>query len=328
MFSGRAFSAYRSSDLSPKELAAFLRPSAQSQKETALLYISSPDGYMHYIFLNDRSLKRVLPEPDKLHISDIEKIAESGNLLSLTMTSGSDKGPITAGAFYQRINRDELFFILKPLFPALFLFALLLIFLIFGASSKGSQEKVVTAKKAIDHKETRMDAPFTPYSPETGLSWESFLNERLTNELKRSAQSEQELSFTLIYCPNFKDPSVYSQMAKKLKRVFTMGDLVFEYTLKGVKAFAVILPDTDLMVSIDLVKEFLNDADLSKDRCRGGATAGLSSRSGRLVDASILIKEATAALSRAEKDPETNIIGFKPDPGKFRNYLAAKREKQ
>jgi PleD family two-component response regulator len=49
---------------------------------------------------------------------------------------------------------------------------------------------------------------------------------------------------------------------------------------------------------------------------------GLSSRAGRLVDADRIIGEAMAALSKAKQDGGARIIAFRPDPEKFRAYLA------
>lgn len=342
LFSERAFSAYRSGQLSPKEMADFLRPSAESLADAALLFISDPAGRIQYLYMNDSGLRESLPAPEQLTLSLLEEQPESGGFLTLSSRGGSSGGPLTAGGFYRKFSREDIFLILKPLFPALALFTLLLLFTILGTLSgkARSQESIEMHQQGnsdekhgeeADHAPSsappRDDTvPASPYSPATGLAWESFLKDRLDNELKRSASSEQELSFSLITCPQFHSPLMYANMAKKLKRVFTMSDLLFEYTFATDKAFAVIMPDTELVVAIDLLKEFLNDADLSGDQCSSGASAGLSSRSGRLVNASLLIKEAAGALKKAQQEPETNIIGFKPDPGKFRDYLAAKRD--
>jgi len=49
---------------------------------------------------------------------------------------------------------------------------------------------------------------------------------------------------------------------------------------------------------------------------------GISSRSGRLVDADRLVGEAFAALNKARDERDTHIMAFRPDPEKFRAYLA------
>ena len=51
---------------------------------------------------------------------------------------------------------------------------------------------------------------------------------------------------------------------------------------------------------------------------------GISSRSGRLVDSTRIGKEAEAALKKAREEHDSHIVAFKPDPDKYRLYLASK----
>jgi hypothetical protein len=51
---------------------------------------------------------------------------------------------------------------------------------------------------------------------------------------------------------------------------------------------------------------------------------GISSRAGRLVDAQRLGEEAEAALARARSEKDSHTVAFKPDPDKYRRYLASK----
>ena len=50
--------------------------------------------------------------------------------------------------------------------------------------------------------------------------------------------------------------------------------------------------------------------------------SGLSSRNGRLVDGKRIMGECIAALGRARKTG-SRIVGFEPDPDRYRNYLRA-----
>ena len=50
---------------------------------------------------------------------------------------------------------------------------------------------------------------------------------------------------------------------------------------------------------------------------------GLSSRSGRLIDADRLIFETNEALEKALTDPSSNIIAFRSNPEKYRAYIAS-----
>jgi len=51
---------------------------------------------------------------------------------------------------------------------------------------------------------------------------------------------------------------------------------------------------------------------------------GISSRAGRLVDAGRLVEEALTALDRARYEKESHIVAFRPDPDKYRLFLASK----
>jgi GGDEF domain-containing protein len=51
---------------------------------------------------------------------------------------------------------------------------------------------------------------------------------------------------------------------------------------------------------------------------------GISSRGGRLVDAGRIVSEAEAALEKARYEKDSRIVAFKPDPDKYRLFLASK----
>jgi GGDEF domain-containing protein len=87
---------------------------------------------------------------------------------------------------------------------------------------------------------------------------------------------------------------------------------------------AVILPNSDLEQGITELSDFQKELfQATPDMfCTSDISIGLSSRNGRLINSKRILKEAHAALKRAEKDSETNLIGFRPDPGKFRSFLA------
>jgi hypothetical protein len=161
------------------------------------------------------------------------------------------------------------------------------------------------------------------YTPRSGLCWEDFLLDRLTNELKRSASFEQELTLALVSCSGI-DSNAYRELAVLFSKVFPMRDMTFEY---GANGFAVIMPNTSLFTAIEQMREYTGNSEVSGKKCARKLAAGLSSRSGRLISGTILMKEAAVSLKRAQNDHESNIAGFRPDPGKFRDYLAAKGSK-
>lgn len=165
------------------------------------------------------------------------------------------------------------------------------------------------------------------FSPLSGLGWESYLEHRLDAELSRAASFEQDLSLLFIrgvgLAPGQPD---YGVTARAIVDFFSFRDLAFE---RGPDGFAVILPNMDADHGLRMAEEFrrkLNQAFTgSRDRQGGPVLAmGLSSRAGRLVDSSRVCREADIALRKASSDSESHIMAFRPDPDRYRLYLAAK----
>jgi GGDEF domain-containing protein len=175
----------------------------------------------------------------------------------------------------------------------------------------------------------RLADPRGLFSPLSGLGWESYLEDRLEAELSRSASFEQDLSLLLVAFEGIApgDPT-YALIARTIAEFFSFKDLAFE---RGPEGFAVILPNLDADHGLRMAEEFHRKVTLL---IRGeGASApldslplciGLSSRAGRLVEAPRLLGEAAIALDRAREEGDTKILAFKPDPDKYRLYLASK----
>ncbi|MFW6207575.1 MAG: hypothetical protein ACOC7X_02645 [Spirochaetota bacterium] len=164
------------------------------------------------------------------------------------------------------------------------------------------------------------------YAPDSGLCFEQYLEERLSNELRRAAAFDEDLSVAFIQCGNaMEDRLTYIQLAQKLKDHFNFHDLLFE--LEHDK-MAVILPNTDLEQGINELSDFQKDVykESGEKLCTFDIRIGLSSRNGRLINSDRILKEVRAALRKAEHDIETNLVGFKPDPGKFRSFLASQAD--
>lgn len=164
------------------------------------------------------------------------------------------------------------------------------------------------------------------YAPDSGLCFEQFLEERLSNELRRAASFDEDLVTALIQCGGaMEDRLTYIQLAQSLKDHFHFHDLLFEVERDKM---AVILPNTDLEQGINELSDFQKDIykDSGEELCTFDIKVGLSSRNGRLIHSDRILKEARAALRKAEFDIETNLVGFKPDPGKFRSFLAARED--
>lgn len=171
-----------------------------------------------------------------------------------------------------------------------------------------------------------LDGPRGLYDPETGLGWESYLRERLGAELRRSASFEQDLSILIASLDSSTgrtDPN-YAVFAKTSRSFFSFNDLAFIF---GSTGLAIILPNTDIDQAMRMSEELLKKlAMLIQDRSDPmsylNLFMGLSSRSGRLVEADRLLGEAMAAHRKAREERDTHIMAFRPDPEKFRAYLA------
>lgn len=177
---------------------------------------------------------------------------------------------------------------------------------------------------------TPSDTPAHPkglYSPESGLGWPEYLPERLGAELSRAASFEQDLVLLELSHEGIpRGSSLYRVITRILLEFFNFRDLAFE---QGPFGLAVILPNIDTVHALRMAEEFLKKVT-SILREEGSSSdfrkiyMGLSSRSGRLVDAERVIKEARAALVRAREEGDSRIVAFKADPNKYRTYIASR----
>jgi GGDEF domain-containing protein len=165
------------------------------------------------------------------------------------------------------------------------------------------------------------------YSPSSGLGWESYMKDRLDAEISRSASFEQDLSLLVIcYDGLTSQDANYEAIGDSIERFFSFRDLSFE---RGDDGFSVILPNIDSSHALRMAEEFykklvfLADGDFAELDLLP-LFMGISSRSGRLVDAVRMIEEADAALEKARYEKDSRIVAFKPDPDKYRLFLASK----
>ena len=166
------------------------------------------------------------------------------------------------------------------------------------------------------------------YSPASGLGYSSWLEERLGGELARAAGIEQDLSLLVVDIDSLSPVGdEYSLVTQILREFFSFRDLAFE---RGERGFSVILPNLDASHALRMAEEFhkkltiqLQDREDSSPRSAPPIYMGLSSRAGRLVEARRLIDEAGLALERAREEDDSKIVAFKPDPDKYRLWLAS-----
>jgi hypothetical protein len=168
------------------------------------------------------------------------------------------------------------------------------------------------------------EPPLGLFSPRSGAGWESYTRDRLESELHRNASTEQDLSLIVM---TFKEPERPAEeqfrfFAEEAVRCFENRDLIFEYGEGGLR---IICPNCGLEQSLTAAEKF--NSRILANLPRSGDSAvdlrfGISSRSGRLVNAERIMMEADEALKRAVEDPASRIVAFKSDPEKYRRYIS------
>jgi len=253
----------------------------------------------------------------------------------------SDGGDFTAEAVYTTFSKREVFGITQTLLLGLVLLAIALVVFIAIAAREGKRARVIYAgapahgedQQTGDHDEsfTRSTLPSETkdeglYSEYSGFCRKMFLRPRLESELKRAAAFDQDLVLSFIRCLDDSREHVEGaaeegskELHERAMSFFPFQDLLFEYDNN---TFAVILPNTDLDQGIELLTKFQHHLFETEGCCQFETAVGLSSRNGRLIDHERIITETNAALEKAVEDPETKLIGFRPDPGKYRSFVA------
>lgn len=159
--------------------------------------------------------------------------------------------------------------------------------------------------------------------PPSILVPESFMTERLDAELERAGFSEQDLAVAVIeFNEGSRGDAIDHQNSSAIRSFFSFRDLCFEL---GADSAVVLIPNTTLHEALGLMERFQRyywEQRSSWNRESADFFCGVSSRAARLVDAERVLGECHAALRRARDFPG-HIMGFQPDPGKYRDFMAA-----
>ena len=107
-------------------------------------------------------------------------------------------------------------------------------------------------------------------------------------------------------------------VAQEIRAYFPSVDLDFE-TREAVPGMAVVLPNRSLEKGLSEAQAFVQRIDRTLAHIK--LHAGVSARTGRLVNARTLTDEAASALARA-KAGSTRVVGLKTDPDRYREHLA------
>jgi hypothetical protein len=155
---------------------------------------------------------------------------------------------------------------------------------------------------------------------EVPAEWRALLEKRLSLELERSAYNEQDLTLLILKIPELlRESDDYRRLSHEIQNKLSFEDLTFEYPPDG---FAVILPNSNLDQSLGTLKNFLKTVESKLAGHYSYPLCGLTSRNGRLMDGKRLLYEGEEALKKTETEKPDTIIGFRPDPGKYRAYIA------
>jgi len=156
------------------------------------------------------------------------------------------------------------------------------------------------------------------YSEKSGFVRSELLVDKLNQELKRSASFDQDLVLVIFSLKGMKD-SKMGNLQKIVNESFPYKDLVFEY---GPSSFAIIIPNIDLESGSTDIESF--QLKLEKTSVVEGLSAGISSRSGRLLTGDRLLLEASSSHKRAASDKNGGIILFRISPRKYRQVISEK----
>ncbi|MDR1025644.1 MAG: hypothetical protein LBL56_07950 [Treponema sp.] len=165
------------------------------------------------------------------------------------------------------------------------------------------------------------------FSPRGSVGWEAYTEDRLDSELHRCASTEQDLALiiAMVKEPGALSNEQFRRFCQEAVLFFEHRDLIFEWQEQGI---SIICPNLSLEQAFARSEEF-NTRVLGKLSRPAGSRIdlrfGISSRSGRLIEAKQIMLEAGEALERAAGDPASHIVAFKSDPEKYRQYIGKRR---
>lgn len=347
--------------LDNEEAQTALKRKILAQPDLRLAAVYSADG-LQYLYAADRSyvgfsinLNEAAPDisvPEG-RIYRYNRFLEGkfSQSFSRPAAAGSGGGTYTIDAVLSLVSKDAFYLIIRDaLISYASLFIITCVFIIIASSlsdrlplPSGNGQRVTAGAApdvpqahlpgekpagespglaAADTNQEKAADSRSMYSPASGLGWMQYLPEKLTFELRRAASFDQDLVLILLTTNRTKRGEVvYKNLSAQILETFRFQDLAFEYTERG---FAVIVPNSDLDHVMGIMRLFNQDLKKFADPPLPQFSAGLTSRNGRLLSGDRMIAEGKKALAKAESDGEGSIIGFRPDPIKYRQYIASK----
>jgi GGDEF domain-containing protein len=189
--------------------------------------------------------------------------------------------------------------------------------MIYVSTPKSRKEKIAVFN------ESESADPRGLYSARSNIGWEDYIKDRLDSELHRCSSTEKDLALVLLELIDVSNDEMFKSAAEEATSFFASRDLLFEYGMWGI---AVILPGSDIDNAINKSEKFYQrfiGKFPHSFSSRSSINIGISSRSGRLLNADRIMLEAREALKKAKNDPKTSIIAFRSDPEKYRAFIAS-----
>jgi len=344
-----AIAAFADNQVTSDSFRNAMRGIIQSDSAIQVLTVYSYNGGTEYLWARDRSY---LPQgqQDIAHVVGIPQF-QYNKLTSIHLTESFD-GPGSrtyfVSAVFTVVGNGDIFPLLRDslVLTLLFVLVTLLIMILLSITEQRTptvtQEQVDGQTVTNGHPtngnsgghspapEENNNAEVPPAKPRegivsarTGLSYREHLDRRLTLELERSAFHEQDLSALQIHFPGLRKRSdLYAQAAHLILSHFSFEDLAFEF---DDESFFVILPNTELSVAIKSADMFRRETlHFVREQRIDAPQIGLSSRNGRITESAQIIKETRQAVAKAGEDPNSRIVGFHPDPQKYRAFVSGK----
>ncbi|MCL2758605.1 MAG: GGDEF domain-containing protein [Treponema sp.] len=280
----------------------------EKQTGRAISWVNNTPRFINRFSYSDQSHYRPLAIPD----------VRNANIKAVAGAFDYDK--------FIKILKDTLLIIMTGFALAFFT---ILVQLLMG---KGSSQEMVSVntpdssrRRTREYAEqgTSASGPKGLYSTRSNIGWEEYTKDRLNSELHRCASTEKDLALVLLDFTDIAEDRLFKQAAEEAINFFTSKDLLFEYGDQGI---TVILPGSGFEAAIAKSEKFYQrilDRFSKSYMPACGLCIGLSSRSGRLLNADRLILEAGEALKKAKEDSKTSIIAFKSDPEKYRAFIAS-----
>ncbi len=184
---------------------------------------------------------------------------------------------------------------------------------------------VTTDEPALDGTAAPPDEPQEDGAEDLGLMPLEGLEHRISLELERAGFHDQDLSVAFIAFQDVRDGALAYRNAQAVLSFFTFDDLCFDGGVDHKnQVVAILFPSTSLQEALGQIERFQRfywEERHSWGYDEADFHCGVSARNGRLVEAQRIVRECRAALRRAAGAPG-RIMGFHPDPQRYRSYLS------